>query len=122
HPDEAAEWEQVRAYFAKAWPTVLEMCRKHLEKDAKSDETRQVCEGVVEAPVAAVWDALTTKKGMESWQVAHAEVDLKVGGMFRTHYSAAGVIGDPNTIENQVIAFDPNRFYSIRIARPPEKF
>ena len=37
HPDENAEWEQVRAYFAKAWPTVLEMCRKHFTNASRTN-------------------------------------------------------------------------------------
>jgi uncharacterized protein YndB with AHSA1/START domain len=112
----------VREYFAKAWPTVLEMCRKHLEKDATGDESRQVCEAVIDAPAAAVWAALTTKAGVEAWMVAHAEIDWKVGGKMLTHYSAAGKIGDPGTIENIVLAFEPNHFYSINVGKPPEKF
>lgn len=121
-PDEKGEWEQVRDYFTKAWAKVLEMCRKHCEKDATADESRQVCEAVIDAPAAAVWAALTTKAGVEAWMVAHAEIDWKVGGKMLTQYSAAGKIGDPNTIENIVLAFEPNRFYSIRVGKPPEKF
>src|SRR5262245_51424866 len=51
HPDEQSEWEQVRTYFTRAWPTVLTSLRKHLEKDATPDESRQVTEAVVEAPI-----------------------------------------------------------------------
>src|SRR5436190_22254453 len=40
-PDEKAEWEQVRDYFDKAWPRVLENLRKHLEKDAGGDDGPQ---------------------------------------------------------------------------------
>src|SRR5262249_25087945 len=46
-PEEKSEWEQLRTYFTKAWPTVLEMCRKHCEKDSTTDDSRQVCEAVI---------------------------------------------------------------------------
>jgi uncharacterized protein YndB with AHSA1/START domain len=81
-----------------------------------------VTEGVVEAPVEDVWAALATKEGLESWNVAHAEVDLKVGGKMLTHYDPKGRIGDPNTIENTILSFEPKRMLSIKVANPPAKF
>jgi len=86
------------------------------------DLTLQVTEGIIDAPVEAVWSAMTTKPGLESWNVAHAEIDLTVGGKMLTHYSAAGKIGDPNTIENIVLSFEPKRMFSIKVGKPPEKF
>ena len=61
---------------------------------------------MIEAPVDSVWAAFTTKEGQESWNVAHAEIDLKIGGKMRTHYDAAGRIGDSNTIENTYSALN----------------
>lgn len=81
-----------------------------------------VNEAVINAPVAEVWDALTTSKGFESWAVAHAEIDLRIGGEMRTHYDPNGVIGDKNTIVNQIIAFEPQRMLSIRNTHAPEGF
>ena len=77
---------------------------------------------MIEAPVDAVWAAFTTKEGQESWNVAHAEIDLKIGGKMRTHYDAAGRIGDPNTIENTILCFEPRRMLAIQVTNPPEKF
>jgi uncharacterized protein YndB with AHSA1/START domain len=122
HPDEKAEWEQVRDYFTKAWPTLLESMRKSCEKDGNADAGSQVCEVVVDAPAAAVWAAWTTKEGMESWQVAHAEIDLKLGGKIRTHYDVNGRLDDPNGIENIILAFEPNRLISTRVGKAPENF
>ena len=85
-------------------------------------DDRLVHEGVVAAPVSEVWAAFTTKKGQESWMVAHSEVDLRVGGLMRTHYDPKGALGDPGTIENTIISFDPERMLSIRVTKPPEKF
>jgi uncharacterized protein YndB with AHSA1/START domain len=122
HPDERAEWEQVRDYFTKAWPRVIESFRKHVEKDATPDETRQVCEAVVEAPIAKVWHALTTKEGTEAWQFAHAEFDLRIGGAMRTHYQKPASPGDGSGIENIFLAFEPNRMFAIKVGKPPQKF
>ena len=69
-----------------------------------------------------MWAAFTTKEGQESWNVAHAEIELKIGGKMRTHYDAKGQIGDPNTIENNILSFEPKRMLSIQVTNPPEKF
>jgi uncharacterized protein YndB with AHSA1/START domain len=69
-----------------------------------------------------VWDAFTTKQGQESWNVAHAEIELKVGGKMRTHYDPKGRIGDPDTIENTILCFEPKRMLAIQVINPPEKF
>lgn len=82
----------------------------------------QVSEGIIEAPVGSVWKALTTKEGLEAWNVAHAEVDLRVGGALRSHYDPKGVLGDKNTIVNSILSYEPERMLSIRIAGHPEKF
>jgi uncharacterized protein YndB with AHSA1/START domain len=122
HPGERAEWEQVRDYFTKAWPKVLEQFRKHVEKDATPDETRQVSEAVVDAPIAKVWHALTTKEGTEAWEFAQAEFDLRVGGTMRTHYRKSANPADGGGIENIFLAFEPNRMFAIKVGKPPEKF
>jgi len=86
------------------------------------EDDRLVHEGVVAAPVGDVWAAFTTGKGQESWMVAHSEVELKVGGRMRTHYDPKGVTGDPKTIENEIICYDPGRMLSIKVSKPPEGF
>jgi hypothetical protein len=54
--------------------------------------------------------------------MAHSEVELKVGGRMRTHYDSKGRIGDPKTIENTIISYDPERMLSMRVTKPPEGF
>ncbi len=93
-----------------------------LENDRAPDTSRQVTEGMVEAPVSAVWEALTTKQGLESWNVAHAEIDLKIGGKMRTHYDPKGKIGDPRTIENTILCFEPKRMLAMRATGLPQGF
>jgi uncharacterized protein YndB with AHSA1/START domain len=80
-----------------------------------------VTEGIVDAPVEQVWAALVTKDGLESWNVAHADVDLRVGGKMLTHYDPKGRIGDPDTIENIILSFEPKRMLSIKVGTPPAK-
>lgn len=76
----------------------------------------------VNAPPKDVWRAFTTKEGQESWQVSHAEIDLRIGGLMRTNYAKEGRIGDENTINNQILSYDPERMFSIRIVQPPQNF
>jgi uncharacterized protein YndB with AHSA1/START domain len=100
-------------------PVVKQTSRR---KQQKVESTELVTEGIIEAPVATVWSAFVTKEGQESWNVAHAEIDLKVGGKMRTHYDPKGQLGDPNTIENTILCFEPNRMLAIQVANPPAQF
>lgn len=81
-----------------------------------------VHEGLVTAPADLVWSALTTRSGQESWMVAHSEIDLRVGGLMRTHYDPKGEIGDDQTIENRILSFDPGRMLSIQVSKAPVGF
>ena len=81
-----------------------------------------VAEGIVNAPVGEVWKAWTTGEGASTWMVAHAEIDLRVGGIMRTHYSKNAKLGDPGTIENVIICYDPERMLSIKTVKTPERF
>jgi uncharacterized protein YndB with AHSA1/START domain len=89
---------------------------------AKADAHTLVTEAIINAPVTEVWRLFTTREGMESWMVAHAEIDLKVGGLMRTHYDPKGVLGDPKTIVNQILSFEPERMLSIKVFKPPDDF
>ncbi len=113
---------QFTIYGAKngAWtPVVRQTLRR---KRAPADATSQVTEGVIDAPPDAVWNAYATKEGQEAWNVAHAEIDLRIGGTMRTHYDAKGRIGDANTIENVILAFEPGRMLTLKVGKPPETF
>lgn len=81
-----------------------------------------VAEGIVEAPLDTVWAAWSTSEGLRGWLAPHAEIDLRVGGLMRTNYDPAGVLGDRHTIENEVLSFEPGRMLSIRVARAPNDF
>jgi uncharacterized protein YndB with AHSA1/START domain len=86
------------------------------------DRTTLVHEAVIPAPLADVWKSFTTGPGQESWNVAHATVDLKVGGVMRTHYRKEGRLGDEGTIENTILSYDPLRMISFRVTRFPRGF
>ena len=81
-----------------------------------------VNEATVNAPVEAVWNVWTSGEGYKSVGVAQAEVDFRIGGLIRSHYSASGVLGDDETIENRILAYEPQRMIAIRIERPPKSF
>jgi uncharacterized protein YndB with AHSA1/START domain len=85
-------------------------------------ERTLVHETVVAAPVAEVWNAFTTSEGFASWAVAHAEIDLRIGGDMRTHYKPEGVLGDEGTIINRIISFEPERMLSIQNVQAPKAF
>lgn len=82
----------------------------------------QVTEGFVNAPVAEVWRIFTTADGYKLTGVEQAEVDLRVGGSIRTHYDSKGKLGDPETIVNEILAYDPERMLAIRIRQAPASF
>jgi uncharacterized protein YndB with AHSA1/START domain len=81
-----------------------------------------VVEGVIDAPPAVAWNLFTSKEGMETWLAPHVEIDLRVGGAMRVHYDPNGTIGDPKTITNTILAFDPERMFAIKATGLPEGF
>ena len=79
-------------------------------------------EGIVNAPVPEVWKVWTSGEGYRALGAAKADVDFRIGGLIRSHYSATGVLGDDGTIENRILAYEPQRMIAIRIDRPPKAF
>lgn len=81
-----------------------------------------VNEAIINAPVTEVWRLFTTAEGMQSWMVARADIDLRVGGLMRTRYADDGPLGDARTIVNRVLSFEPERMLSIQVDRAPADF
>ena len=81
-----------------------------------------VSEGTVDAPPADVWRAWTTAEGMRSWLAPKADIDLRIDGLMRANYNPLGELGDDSTIENRILAFDPERMFAIRVAKAPKSF
>jgi uncharacterized protein YndB with AHSA1/START domain len=103
-------------------PCALLGSRVRGEDQAKEAKDRTACETVIAASVADAWKAYTTKEGLEAWCVAHAEIDVRIGGLMRTHYDPAGKLGDEKTIENEILSFDPGRMLSIKVKKTPAGF
>ena len=87
-----------------------------------AEQSRLTHEAVVSGTLDEVWAAWTTKSGLEAWMVSHAELDLRIGGKMRTLYDPAGKLGDPATIENTIISYDPKRMLSIKVRKTPRDF
>lgn len=66
-------------------------------------------EVLVEAPVADVWNAYTTSEGWMGWAAPLAEVDLRVGGLIRTHYQPGAAIGDAGTNTLHILSYVPQQ-------------
>jgi uncharacterized protein YndB with AHSA1/START domain len=81
-----------------------------------------VTEGIVNAPVEAVWRALTVKSLIEQWMVAKTELDLRVGGTWRTSYSKDSDLNDDRSIHHTVLAFDEGKMLAFRTIKPPKDF
>jgi len=81
-----------------------------------------VTEGVVDAPVAEVWKVWTTKDGIESWMVAKTDINLAIGGLWRTSYSKDSNLDDDTSIHHAILAYDPGRLFSFRTVKPPKGF
>lgn len=81
-----------------------------------------VNEGVIEAPSPTVWEVWSTAEGYRKLGVALADMEFRIGGLIRSRYRADGPLGDDQTIENRILAFEPGRMLAIQIARPPAGF
>ena len=76
---------------------------------------------VVSAPLAEVWQALTTGEGWRSWAAPFAVVDFRLGGVIETSYRLDAQAGAPENIRNQILAYLPKRMFAIRNVQAPPK-
>jgi uncharacterized protein YndB with AHSA1/START domain len=81
-----------------------------------------VTEGIVNAPVERVWKAVTEKSVIEQWMVAKTDIQLKIGGTWRTSYSKDSTLDDDMAIHHTILAFDPGRMLAFRTVRFPKNF
>ena len=81
-----------------------------------------VTEGVVDAPVADVWKAWTTRDGMELWMVGKTDFELTVGATYHTSYDKQSSLDDDRTIHQQLLAYDPGRMIAMRTVKAPNGF
>jgi uncharacterized protein YndB with AHSA1/START domain len=81
-----------------------------------------VSEAIVKAPVEAVWNAWTTVDGIQSWMVARTDIDLRVGGLWRTSYTHDADLDGDAAIHHRILAFDPWRMLAFQTIKTPENF
>ena len=81
-----------------------------------------VNEAIINAPIAEVWRVWTTPEGMESWMVAKTDIDLRVGGLWRTSYSKTSNLDDDTSIHQSILGFDPEHMFSFRTVKAPRNF
>ena len=79
-------------------------------------------DGIVEGSIEQVWVALTTSEGLRSWRAPHAEIDFGIGDVMWTNYNPQGRLGDPGTIENAILSFEPQRMLSVKVSKAPANF
>ena len=89
---------------------------------AHADEVSFVNEGVIEAPIEEVWKVFATSEGYKVLGPALAEVDLRIGGTIQARYGADGTLGDAETIENTILAYEPPTMMALQITKTPQSF
>src|ERR1041385_6053506 len=105
--------------FVRALVFLLPLCVASLAAQA-SDVV--VTEGIVNAPIDQVWNAWTTREGMESWMVGKTDFELTVGAIWHTSYDRKSALDDDRTIHQQLLAFDPARMIAVHTVKPPGGF
>ena len=78
-------------------------------------------DGFVNAPPNEVWRIFTTSEGYKSTGVTQADIDLKIGGHVRTH-AGTGALGDEETMDSEILAFDPEHMLALRGVHVPASF
>jgi uncharacterized protein YndB with AHSA1/START domain len=89
---------------------------------AIGDDSRVVYETEIDAEIDAVWNAFTTKEGLQTWMAPLVEIDLAISGKMKANYNPDGKIGDPMTIENTILSFDPKHMLSLKATKFPKGF
>lgn len=79
-------------------------------------------ETVINAPLTDVWNAFTQEQYITQWMVPSADVDFRIGGTLRTNYEPDGVIGDEDTIEHTILAFEHERMLAMQVTQCPAGF
>ena len=89
---------------------------------AAIEQKPQVTEGVVAATPAQLWRVWTTAEGYKQLGAAQCDVDFRVGGLIRSVYDPAAKLGDGSTIENEIMAYEPEHMLAFRIHKTPTGF
>ena len=76
-------------------------------------------EVVVEAPVAAAWQAWATREGIESFFAPEAVVEARPGGAYSIHFNPYAPAGSRGADDMRVLAVQENRMISFTWNAPP---
>jgi uncharacterized protein YndB with AHSA1/START domain len=101
------------------------LCQAVVPARARADEPASgyFRESVLPGPPDLVWRLLTTEKGLESWLVPQAEIDLRIGGAVRTQATKDGKMGDPQTTAvSRILALVPGRRFSVKVEQAPAQY
>jgi uncharacterized protein YndB with AHSA1/START domain len=86
---------------------------------ARAEERAIDKEVVVAAPIASVWQAWTSKAGIESFFAPEAEIDPRVGGAFHIHIDPFGKPGLKGADDMRFMALQPLIMLSFDWNAPP---
>ncbi len=86
------------------------------------DLSPQVTEGVIHATPAELWKVWTTAEGYKRLGPAVVDLDFRIGGLMRASYDPSVKPGDLRSIQNIILAYEPERMVAFRIHRPPTGF
>ena len=77
---------------------------------------------VIAAPPEKVFAALSSAEGWKSWAAPFVTGEARVGGVLETSYDPAAKPGDPGNIQNQIVAWIPNRLVVLKNLKAPAGF
>lgn len=81
-----------------------------------------VNEAIINTTPAELWKVWTTADGFRLLGVAKCDVDFRLGGLIRSSYAGTVDLDSEGAIHNQIIAYEPYRMISFRVAKPPKGF
>ncbi len=85
------------------------------------DGTRTlVHSAVINAPVDAVWAALSTAEGWKMWGPRFAKFDLRTGGTIETAYHEGAKSGDAANIIHRILALAPRQMIALQVIKAPQ--
>lgn len=108
---------------ATAAPALLRAHPVEVSTAVEADGTTTlVHQAMIEAPAAAVWQAISTPEGWMRWAVPIAWVSAAEPDILETSYDAADKPGSPSTIRQQFVARIPGRLLAFRTIKAPQGF
>jgi len=88
--------------------------------DAQKLDRNIHIETIVNAPVAEVWKAWTTQKGLESFLAPECRIDLRVNGTLDIYFHPEAPEGQRGAENLHILAVEHNRLFSFTWKNPAE--